>query len=528
MFGAQTDNVIDNEAPHYLRRDLEAAPLPQLDEVFDVESSLHDILHEDNDMESNVSHPVDRANSIDSWIQMGPDFLGGSGFKTDRLGSSNALARGGTRYAIGSATFGQDSMHGRVQVFDENLGVYDRQVGKDIIVPGQLGLGRSGMAMSEDGTRLVVGGWTCVAMFEFDVDTQDWVPLGTNPVIKGPDGYGIAMSKDGSRIAASYAVTGKVWIYDYICDEILCSWVEIGFLNGVYEKENFGVDLAMSDDGAFLLVGSSYILNQDRKPGLVRLFELKDSSWQQIGGDILGEPGMQMFGNKVSMDSNGKRIAVASSTGVRVYNISQSHQFELETEISCTSPLNGYYNTDMSKDGNRIIANCSHDIVVYDKNMYNSAWEHVESIPSSSAWTLALSSNGLVAGLGTMSYSSYTGIASVWRSKLPRCSDSPLQLQLDTAGGSNIPYDCKWMSRNKGGYVCSENGVLSSHCPSACGQCSVSSRCADSQGTFILNSKGGKAKDCAWLDDGGDKRINKQCSRPSIAKTCRATCNVCG
>lgn len=64
-------------------------------------------------------------------------------------------------------------------------------------------------------------------------------------------------------------------MYDYICDETLCSWVEIGFLNGVDEKEHFGVDLSMSDNGAFLLVGSFYILNQDRKPGLARLFKLK-------------------------------------------------------------------------------------------------------------------------------------------------------------------------------------------------------------------------------------------------------------
>ena len=177
---------------------------------------------------------------------------------------------------------------------------------------------------------------------------------------------------------------------------------------------------------------------------------------------------MEMFGNKVSMDSNGKRIAVASSTGVRVYNISQSRQFEFDTEISCTSSLNRYHDTVLSKDGNRLIANCSQDVVVYDKNMYSSAWEHVETIPSTSAWTLALSSNGLVAGLGTMSYSSCTGIASVWRSKAPRrCSDSPLQLQLETAGGSNIPYNCnKWILRGKGGYMCSENGVLVSHCPS--------------------------------------------------------------
>ena len=159
-----------------MRRDIEAAPLPQLDDVFDAESSLRDtnkmVMHPDNDMASNGSHPVRRANSIDSCIQMGPDFLGGRGIGVDRLGSSNALARGGTRYAIGSATFGQDSMHGRVQVFDEKLGVYDQQVGKDIIVPGQLGIGRSGMAMSEDGTRLIVGGWTCAAMFEFDEENK--------------------------------------------------------------------------------------------------------------------------------------------------------------------------------------------------------------------------------------------------------------------------------------------------------------------------------------------------------------------
>merc|ERR1711971_461074 len=49
-------------------------------------------------------------------------------------------------------------------------------------------------------------------------------------------------------------------------------------------------------------------------------------------------------------------------------------------------------------------------------------------------------------------------------------SDSKLQLEIETIGGSSIPFYCEWAMKGK--YSCSETGALASHCPNTCRSCS--------------------------------------------------------
>eukprot|EP00554_Chaetoceros_debilis_P009545 CAMPEP_0194102328 /NCGR_PEP_ID=MMETSP0150-20130528/2953_1 /TAXON_ID=122233 /ORGANISM="Chaetoceros debilis, Strain MM31A-1" /LENGTH=211 /DNA_ID=CAMNT_0038789251 /DNA_START=258 /DNA_END=890 /DNA_ORIENTATION=- len=106
-----------------------------------------------------------------------------------------------------------------------------------------------------------------------------------------------------------------------------------------------------------------------------------------------------------------------------------------------------------------------------------------------------------------------------------RCTDSPLPLILlvETTGGSSWPVECKTTFTSKNTW-CSETGVLSSHCPKACGMCQLY-KCSDSKGTFLMQN--GCDRDCSWLQGSSERRKRIECKRGAVAKTCRATCNFC-
>ena len=105
----------------------------------------------------------------------------------------------------------------------------------------------------------------------------------------------------------------------------------------------------------------------------------------------------------------------------------------------------------------------------------------------------------------------------------PPCKDSPLEILLETTGGSKIRGACKSMLLSKH-TSCSESGVLASHCPKACGMCLLY-KCSDSEGTFLMRN--GRDRDCSWLVGKNPKKKRIECKKPSVAKTCRATCKFC-
>jgi len=106
------------------------------------------------------------------------------------------------------------------------------------------------------------------------------------------------------------------------------------------------------------------------------------------------------------------------------------------------------------------------------------------------------------------------------------CKDSPLEILLETTGGSAIPFTCKSLKKkhNNAYAWCSQTGVLGSHCPEVCGKCPLYG-CSDSQGTFLMED--GCDRDCSWLQGSSARRKEIECEKPSVAKTCRATCNFC-
>ncbi len=101
-----------------------------------------------------------------------------------------------------------------------------------------------------------------------------------------------------------------------------------------------------------------------------------------------------------------------------------------------------------------------------------------------------------------------------------KCVDSPLRFTLNTGrspkcediGNDVLPRKCR-------------QSYVASHCPSTCGKCKKRKfRCIDSQANFI---NAGRVRNCEWLRNLSERKMQKRCSKEEIKRTCRETCNYC-
>ena len=129
-------------------------------------------------------------------------------------------------------------------------------------------------------------------------------------------GYAVAMSSDGTRIAigAYYndgngTSSGHVRVYEIKNG----SWVQLGAdIDGEAEGDQSGRSLAISSDGTRIAIGAPHNGGNGSSSGHVRVYEIKNGSWVQLGADIDGEAEGDQSGESVAMSSDGTRIAIGA------------------------------------------------------------------------------------------------------------------------------------------------------------------------------------------------------------------------
>lgn len=86
--------------------------------------------------------------------------------------------------------------------------------------------------------------------------------------------------------------------------------IEGGSNNGLFG--GFGASVSASQDGFTVAVGSSNSYeNRGSDSGHVGVYSLNVDTWEQLGSDIVGEPG-DSSANDVSLSRDGKTIAVGA------------------------------------------------------------------------------------------------------------------------------------------------------------------------------------------------------------------------
>ena len=283
-------------------------------------------LNDDRGSDSGHVRVLEYASSI--WVQVGDDIDGES--NNDLSGHSVSLSRDGTRVAIGApgsddGGWGHD--YGHVRVFEYHSATWV-QVGDDI--DGKAKYDRSGysVSLSHDGTRVAVGsphndggGSNAGHVRVFDYDSTSWVQVGGD--IDGEasgdeSGHSVSLCGDGSRVAIGAVLNansgvdaGHVRVFEF--DSSI--WYQVGGdIAGKAAGDQSGYSVSLSDDGNRVGIGAPYNKDGGVEAGHVRLYYYDNftMSWSQMGADLNGSVGYDVFGHAVSLSGDGDKLAVGS------------------------------------------------------------------------------------------------------------------------------------------------------------------------------------------------------------------------
>jgi hypothetical protein len=238
--------------------------------------------------------------------------------------------------AYGNDGGGAGSGHVRVYEYVNSAWV---QLGADI--DGEATADYSGFSvdLTSDGTRVSIGAYGNDGNGDFAGHVRvyglvgsSWVQVGQD--INGEatgDGSGgrdgVSISSNGNRVAIGAkendgggSNAGHIRVYDLVNG----SWAQVGSdIDGKEVGESSGDSLDMSPDGSRIVIGAPY------QSGKARVYEYIGSDWIQLGADVLGQAVSDNGGDFVGISGDGLRFAVGSfhhdsgRGNVRIFSISQ-------------------------------------------------------------------------------------------------------------------------------------------------------------------------------------------------------------
>ncbi len=254
-------------------------------------------------------------------IQIGVDIDGEAA--GDWLGHSVSLSADGNRMAIGAPfNDGTGSNAGHVRVYDL-VGASWMQVGQDVDGEAAGDKFGSSVSMSADGSRVAIGG-TDNDGFRghvriYDLVGASWTQVGQD--IDGEaaldfSGASVSMSADGIRVAIGAFANdgtgndaGHVRVYDLLEGV----WSQVGGdIDGEAADDWSGRSVSMSADGSRVAIGAYQNDGAGPDAGHVRVYDLVGASWTQVGVDIDGEATQDWFGESVSLSTDGNRVAIGA------------------------------------------------------------------------------------------------------------------------------------------------------------------------------------------------------------------------
>ena len=245
--------------------------------------------------------------------QLGANLVGpGSGV------NSTAINAAGTIVAVSSS--GYSNYRGAVRVYQWS-GTAWTQLGSDILSTTdgtQMGIS---VSLNSTGLILAAGGLNRVRIYQYA--NSAWSQLGTdiinaggNPVSISSDGTTVALGNQGAYINGGEN-TGRTIIFKYINS----TWTQLGQdLIGEAAGDRSGCSVALSADGTIVVIGANY---NYYLTGHARIYKYANSTWTQLGQDIDGENGYDMSGWSVDISDDGTVVAIGAprnTTGATTYN----------------------------------------------------------------------------------------------------------------------------------------------------------------------------------------------------------------
>lgn len=178
---------------------------------------------------------------------------------------------------------------------------------------------------------------TFLLLFTTFISFGQWNQLGSDIdglVANEQSGTSNDLNADGTvlivgvpRALDNGIMTGKARVYEWNGT----NWIQRGDdLIGSNQGDVFGEAVSISSDGNTLAVGAPGFLNPSYlgptgPTGYTRIFEWNGTSWIQKGNDINGEAPNDVAGSSISLNANGNRIAIGASSNDGANGSSSGH-----------------------------------------------------------------------------------------------------------------------------------------------------------------------------------------------------------
>lgn len=181
-------------------------------------------------------------------------------------------------------------------------------------------------------------------------------------------GASLAISFDGTRIAIGAPrndgngdEAGHVRIYDWTGSR----WTQVGSdLDGEAPGDTFGYSVALSADGNRVAIGADWNGGNGDKAGHVRIYDLIEGQWTQVGSDLDGEAAGDGSGWKVSLSADGNRVAIGANWNdgngedaghVRIFDWTGSEWLQVGADLDGAAAKDGSgTGLALSSQGNRV------------------------------------------------------------------------------------------------------------------------------------------------------------------------------
>jgi hypothetical protein len=262
------------------------------------------------------------------WTQLGGNINGEqdghqSGHSISLNDSGNIIAIGAPLAKInGQSTIGCVHVYSLINGSWKMLG--NRLMGEDSLAQfgGSVDLSADGKTLGVGANYMMAGFADTARAYVFSLENNNWVQKGKTIFPQeniSHFGNSVSLSSDGNTIAVgapegifNMAVRGVVRVFRYSFG----SWNQIGkLLSGDANADKFGYSVSLSNNGNILAVGAYRNEgNQDEK-GVTKIFEYKDSEWIQKWGKIKGVIDDEGSGWSVSINGNGKAVAIGAPWG---------------------------------------------------------------------------------------------------------------------------------------------------------------------------------------------------------------------
>ena len=282
------------------------------------------------------------------WNQLGNNIEGE--FDQDLSGWSVAINSDGSRIitgSVGNSDNGDGS--GQVRIYEYN-GADWVQIGNDIEGEMEHLAGGSGVEINSTGDMVAVGfaenndpadppGKGIVRVYE--LSGSIWAQIG-NDLLGDAEGGGsgseISMNTLGNRIAlgarfqsGAEFFSGQVKVFELQNG----SWVQLGNAVEGMENEALGTSVALNADGTVLVAGGRANNVVDLQKGITSIFKYDNGAWTQFDDAIYGENNDDRSGKAVAISNDGSIVAIgAPFNDTNGSNAGQARVFKNESVLS--------------------------------------------------------------------------------------------------------------------------------------------------------------------------------------------------